>query len=121
MSRTRPLTAESVPQAWTRALPKGQQTKTAIVDTALRMAAQEPGIGAVFVNIFAGLARCDAIAQDIIDTLHAMPVPDRPIVVRLSGTNEEIAREMLQAEPLVASAGSMSEGAGKAVELAGRA
>ena len=40
MSRTRPLTAESVPQAWTRALPKGQQTKTAIVDTALRMAAQ---------------------------------------------------------------------------------
>ena len=34
MSRTRPLTAESVPQAWTRALPKGQQTKTAIVDTA---------------------------------------------------------------------------------------
>ena len=40
MSRTRPLTAESVPQARTRALPKGQQTKTAIVDTALRMAAQ---------------------------------------------------------------------------------
>ena len=38
MSRTRPLTAESVPQAWTRALPKGQQTKTAIVDTALRTA-----------------------------------------------------------------------------------
>ena len=40
MSRTRPLTAESVPQARTRALPKGQQTKAAIVDTALRMAAQ---------------------------------------------------------------------------------
>ena len=40
MSRTPPLTIAPAPQARARALPKGQQTKTAIVDTALRMAAQ---------------------------------------------------------------------------------
>jgi succinyl-CoA synthetase beta subunit len=48
----------------------------------------------VLFNIFGGITRCDDVAQGILAALKNLDVRV-PVVVRLTGTNEEIAREML--------------------------
>jgi succinyl-CoA synthetase beta subunit len=52
-------------------------------------------VEAIWVNIFGGIMMCDVIAQGIIDASKIVNVKV-PIVVRLAGSNSEIAAEMLQ-------------------------
>ncbi len=53
------------------------------------------GVGAVVVNIFGGITRCDTVAQGVLDALSSMPSP--PVTVaRIRGVNEQAARDMLQ-------------------------
>ena len=56
------------------------------VVTALRIIGSDPGVDAVLVNIFGGLARTDIIAQGIVDAKN-QGVLKQPTVVRLAGTN----------------------------------
>ena len=56
------------------------------VVTALRIIGSDPGVDAVLVNIFGGLARTDVIAQGIVDAKN-QGVLKQPTVVRLAGTN----------------------------------
>lgn len=58
----------------------------------------------IFVNIFGGINKCDAVAQGIVDAAamisvdgHSLPVP---VVVRLEGTNVERGREILAQTPI---------------------
>lgn len=58
----------------------------------------------IFVNIFGGINKCDAVAQGIVDAAamvsadgHSLPVP---VVVRLEGTNVERGREILATTPI---------------------
>ena len=53
---------------------------------------RKPGVLALFVNIFGGITRCDDIARGIT----ASP-PPMQMVVRLTGTNEDEGRRILQA------------------------
>ena len=48
----------------------------------------------VLFNIFGGITRCDDIANGIIEALNTIDI-SVPIVVRLTGTNEDIARDIL--------------------------
>lgn len=59
---------------------------------AIDIVARKPGVRALFVNIFGGITRCDDIARGIT----ASPPPVQ-MVVRLTGTNEEEGRKILQA------------------------
>ncbi len=62
---------------------------------AFRIILGEPKVKAVLVNIFGGIARCDVIADALIQA--AREVGFRvPVVVRLEGTNVQIARKMLE-------------------------
>ncbi len=63
------------------------ENMTQAMDIVLR----KPGIHALFINIFGGITRCDDIAQAI-----AASPPKTPMVVRLTGTNEEEGRAILQ-------------------------
>lgn len=59
---------------------------------AIDIVARKPGVRALFINIFGGITRCDDIARGIT----ASP-PPMGMVVRLTGTNEEEGRRILQA------------------------
>ena len=51
-------------------------------------------VTAIFVNIFGGIVRCDAIAQGLISVVESMNLRT-PIVARLQGTNMEVAAKLV--------------------------
>ncbi len=61
---------------------------------AFRIILADPRVKAVLVNIFGGIARCDVIADALIQAAREVGF-QVPVVVRLEGTNVEIARRML--------------------------
>mgnify|MGYP005839389721 CR=1 FL=1 len=93
----------------------GGGAKADQVTEALRIITSDPSVNCIFFNIFGGIVRCDLVAQGILTALERLKL-QMPIVIRLSGTNEEKAREMLAGTKLVA-VPTMAEGAQKAVEL----
>lgn len=97
----------------------GGGAKAEQVTDALRVITGDPNVNTIFFNIFGGIVRCDLVAQGILDALKNLPDWNLPIVIRLSGTNEEKARAMLEGTALIPAA-TMSEGAQKAVEISNR-
>ena len=55
----------------------------------------DPNVKALLINIFGGIVRCDRVAQGVIDAVKEVGVKI-PVVVRLEGTNAELAKEMLE-------------------------
>ena len=64
------------------------------VANAFRIVLKDPNVRAVLVNIFAGINRCDWVAQGILQAAAEQEFTV-PVVVRLSGTNEEEGRRLL--------------------------
>jgi succinyl-CoA synthetase beta subunit len=87
------------------------------VREAFRILFADPRVKGVLVNIFGGIVRCDVIARGIVEAAKTVKI-DRPLVVRLEGTNVEEGRKILHESglPLVAAQG-MAEAAKKIVEL----
>ena len=88
------------------------------VVTALEIITSDPNVRSILVNIFGGITRCDDVASGLVQAFDSISV-DVPVVVRLTGTNEEQAREILAARELV-TAETMDEAVEKAVALARR-
>ena len=84
-------------------LDTGGKATSQTIATSFKLILSDPRVAVVFVNIFGGLTLCDMIAHGIILAFKDVAV-DKPVVVRLRGTNEEIGREVLsQAKlPIVA-------------------
>jgi len=87
------------------------------VVSAMRIILEDPQVQSILFNIFGGITRCDDVAAGLLKATEQLNVPV-PIVVRLTGTNEEKAREMLEGSKLVPAA-TMDEAVMKALELAG--
>ncbi|WP_420624350.1 malate--CoA ligase subunit beta [Candidatus Poriferisodalis sp.] len=89
---------------------------------AFRLVLSDEKVKAVLVNIFAGINRCDWVAEGVVQALQRLEVPV-PVVVRLSGTNVEEGRRILaEADVAVITADSLAEAGARAVEsIAGRA
>ncbi|MHB8079093.1 MAG: ADP-forming succinate--CoA ligase subunit beta [Candidatus Krumholzibacteriia bacterium] len=87
------------------------------VVNALRIILGDPRVEVILFNIFGGITRCDDVAAGIIEATRRLQIRV-PIVVRLTGTNEEEARRLLADTPLVPAA-TMDEAVKKALELAG--
>jgi succinyl-CoA synthetase beta subunit len=66
------------------------------------------GVRAILFNIFGGITRCDDVANGIVQSLAASPLA-MPLVIRLTGTNEDLARKILSDHGLSATT-SMDEG-----------
>ena len=65
------------------------------IENAYRILSSDPSVRAVLINIFGGILRCDRLAEGLIAA--ARKVDARlPIVIRMEGTNVEIARRMLE-------------------------
>src|SRR5690606_808114 len=66
------------------------------VEEALRIILKDPNVKAILVNIFGGIVRCDRVAHGIVDAYKNMGDAIKvPIIVRLQGTNAEIAKEII--------------------------
>jgi succinyl-CoA synthetase beta subunit len=89
------------------------------VVNALRIILEDDEVKAILFNIFGGITRCDDVARGIIEATGQLDIKV-PIIVRLTGTNEEEARALLADTDLVP-AGTMDEAVQKAIELAGNA
>jgi succinyl-CoA synthetase beta subunit len=88
------------------------------VKKAMEIILRDKKVKVVFINIFGGITRCDDIAKGLIEAFNSMKI-DVPVVVRLTGTNEDIGREMLEKSGLpIKTTSGMSEGARLAVSLA---
>ena len=91
------------------------------VEQAIEILLSDPNVKAIFVNIFGGIVRCDLLAQGIVQAAAKMALTV-PLVVRLEGTHAAEGREILgQSGLAITAAGSMREGAERAVALAGEA
>ncbi len=87
------------------------------VVNALQIILGDPAVKAILFNIFGGITRCDDVANGIIRATGMMDIKV-PIVVRLTGTNEDEARALLAKTDLVP-ATTMDEAVQKAIGLAG--
>lgn len=66
----------------------------AAIKSAFELITSDPKVSAIFVNIFGGIVRCDAIAQGLINVVQEMGLRT-PIIARLQGTNMEQANKLV--------------------------
>ena len=89
------------------------------VETAFRIILKDPNVKAILVNIFGGIVRCDRVANGIVDAYKNMKdTISIPIIVRLQGTNSEIAKQIIDSSGLnFLSATEFKEAADKVQEV----
>jgi len=97
----------------------GGTADAARVETAFRLILKDPKVKAILVNIFGGIVRCDRVAQGIVDAYKNMGDSIQvPIIVRLQGTNADIAKALIDNSGLaVHSAVLFQEAADKVQEV----
>ena len=88
------------------------------VAKAFRLVTMDRNVKAVLVNIFAGINRCDWVAQGVVKAVELQPL-DVPLIVRLAGTHVEEGREILATSGVdLITATSLAEAAQKSVAAA---
>ena len=96
----------------------GGATTAERVAEAFKLILSDDKVKAILVNIFGGIVHCDLIAQGVVSAVREVGV-DRPLVVRLEGTNAEQGRALLAESglPLV-TASDLTDAALKAIAAA---
>ncbi len=91
------------------------------VEEAFRIILKDPAVKAILINIFGGIVRCDRVAQGVVDAYKNMGDAIKvPIIVRLQGTNAELAKEIIDNSGLaVHSAVQFQEAADMVKEVLG--
>jgi succinyl-CoA synthetase beta subunit len=85
------------------------------VAKAFKLVLSDERVEAILVNIFAGINRCDWVAEGVVKALHDLDV-QVPVVVRLSGTNVEEGRRILaESDVSVITAETLEDAGNKAV------
>ena len=85
------------------------------VAKAFRLVMMDENVEAILVNIFAGINRCDWVAEGVVQYLSENPL-DIPVIVRLSGTNVELGQKILAESGLpIIRANTLEEAANRAV------
>lgn len=97
----------------------GGTADAARVEAAFRIILKDPNVKAILINIFGGIVRCDRVAQGVVDAYKNMgDAIQVPIIVRLQGTNADIAKELIDNSGLdVLSATEFQEAADKVQEV----
>lgn len=88
------------------------------VKKAFEILLADPKVKSIFINIFGGIMRCDYIAEGVIKATKELSL-DIPLVVRLKGTKEAEAKQMIKDSGLkIIAFDSLDEAASEAVQLA---
>ena len=88
------------------------------VVTAMNIILSDSNVEAILINIFGGITRCDDVANGIVTAFRELK-PSIPVVVRLTGTNEREAADILKSINLPY-ADTLDNVVKKAIELAGK-
>ncbi|KAF4552314.1 Succinate--CoA ligase [Elsinoe fawcettii] len=87
------------------------------IKQAFDLITSDPKVTAIFVNIFGGIVRCDAIAKGLIQVVESMNLRV-PVIARLQGTNGEQAHKLINESGLkIFSIDDLQEAATKAVQF----
>ena len=87
------------------------------VEKGFRIILKDPSVKAILINIFGGIVRCDRVANGIVEAYKNIKNINIPIIVRLQGTNSDIAKEIIDNSNLnVLSAIDFKEAADKVQE-----
>ena len=87
------------------------------VSGALKIIISDKDVKAILINIFGGIMRCDIIAEGIVEAVNEMKL-DKPLIVRLEGTNVERGKEILSCSGLeIITAKDLEDAAEKAVDI----
>jgi succinyl-CoA synthetase beta subunit len=90
----------------------GGSANAQTVEAGFRIILKDPKVKAILINIFGGIVRCDRVAQGVIDAYQSIGDIKIPIIVRLQGTNAEVAKALIDKSGLkVESAILLSEAA----------
>jgi len=95
----------------------GGSSRPEKVVTALTIITSDKSVRSILFNIFGGITRCDDVARGLVTAFNQMDLK-LPVVVRLTGTNEKEAREILKQLPSLHTAETMDEAVKKAIQLA---
>jgi len=88
------------------------------VEIAFNLILKDPNVKAILINIFGGIVRCDRVAQGIIEAYKNIGTINVPIIVRLEGTNADIAKKLIDESGLdVHSVVEFQEAADKVQEV----
>lgn len=87
------------------------------VVSAMRIILSDPKVRAILINIFGGITRCDDVANGLVAAFDQLG-PSVPVVIRLVGTNEREAADILSSMNLPCAA-TLDEAVRKAIELSG--
>ncbi|CAJ1315587.1 ADP-forming succinate--CoA ligase subunit beta [Paenibacillus sp. PK4536] len=95
----------------------GGGATTEKVTEAFKIILSDSSVKGIFINIFGGIMRCDVIANGVVEAAKQIGL-DRPLVVRLEGTNVDLGKQILAESGLnIVAADSMADGAQKIVAL----
>jgi succinyl-CoA synthetase beta subunit len=95
----------------------GGSSRPEKVVTALTIITSDRSVRSILFNIFGGITRCDDVARGLVTAFKEMNLT-LPVVVRLTGTNEREAREILKQIPSLHSAETMDDAVKNAIALA---
>ncbi len=73
----------------------GGTADAARVEQAFRIILRDENVKAILINIFGGIVRCDRVAQGVVDAYKNIGDIKVPIIVRLQGTNADIAKTII--------------------------
>jgi len=65
------------------------------VENAFRIILRDPNVKAILINIFGGIVRCDRVANGVVEAFKNIGNIEVPIIVRLQGTNADIAKKII--------------------------
>ena len=73
----------------------GGSANAKTVEAGFRIILKDPNVKAILINIFGGIVRCDRVAQGVVDAYKNIGNIPVPIIVRLQGTNAELAKTLI--------------------------
>jgi len=88
------------------------------IKKAFEILERDPQVASILVNIFGGIMRCDVLASGILAAAKDIGI-EKPVIIRMKGTNAEQAREMIENSGLnMIMANDLDDAAQKAVKIA---
>lgn len=88
------------------------------VEKAFRIIMKDKSVKAILINIFGGIVRCDRVANGIVQAYKNIGDVEIPIIVRLQGTNADVAKKIIDDSGLKVSSAIRLEEAAEAVQKA---
>ena len=85
-----------------------------MVKNGLKILVSDPNVKAILINIFGGILRCDTLAKGLIEAASEIEL-QVPVVIRMEGTNVEIARKLLKESGLRLNVAETMKGAAQKV------